>query len=514
MAELPIELPGPWLGADKKKRLEDLAESGCLLNPIRALRGCVDDKEAEGLDQLRALLAALEELEGRAEDSESRKERRLLGDRLYQAYWSTLEGLLQHRLRLSVEAPFEPTMEELALFDFGVVDDRLTACPVGMLGEFYCEPQPIDGFRYGRFSDYIGEEWALTGKGSFPSPKGGADLAEQIKLLQCELQSKRRQRRFLLNLLAKLGAERSVADIGEPLTFAEEHLLDRIELRRRTYRVRFAEAREEARLDEIRRRWDECHGAWLSALDRWEGSAIEDIVKLVRSLRETDADEERTAELLVHLCEEARRRDARRARLRDKHPFEDPMARRLFLGDSLRRKKEFLGMAAKRSRMERTAFFRGPRERVRWSEISSSLATLLLNDQGLTETLRVRIHGLPRVFVFPGMGNAVYDWEDHSLIVPLYPPKGVKVSLSWGMALFRWDADEDRELKDGYGLLKLNKGKSISALQESFCEDYQTWMTREIAGYRVLPGEVFRWFKQRFKKEETKEKSGEGEGEE
>lgn len=499
LAGLSTELPGPWAGGGMRTTLEGLEDTGCLINPLRDLRRCVDDREVEALDQLRALLSALVALDAKEEDSESRKERRLLGDRLYQAYWSVLESLLQYRLRLSVDGPYEPSMEELALFDFGVVDDGLTACPVGMLGEFYSEAHPLDGFRYGRFSDYLAEEWVLTGKAPFPSPKGGSGLAEQIDLLQGELLAKRRQRRFVLSLLSKAGAERSVRDVGEPLAYMEEHLLDRIELRRRTYRVRFAEAREEARLDEIRRRWDESRGAWLSSLDRWEGSTVDDMIRLVRSLREIDADEERAADLLVHLKEEERRRLYRRDRLQEKHPFADSTARRLFLGDALRRKREFLSMAAKRAKVERSAFFRGPRGLARWSEIASALAFLMGHDGGIVETLRVRIHGLPRIVTFPGMGNAAYDWEDHSLLVPLYPPKGVDVSLAWGMALFRWDADDDRELKDSYGLLKLNKGKSISALQESFCEDYQTWMTREVRGYRVLPGEVFRWFSQRFR---------------
>ncbi len=499
MAGLSMELPGPWLGSGKKKNLKDLDDAGSLINPLRDLRICVDDKETEGLDQLQSLMTAYRDLDGRPEDGETRKERRRLVDRLYQAYWTALEGVLQYRLRLSVDAPFEPSLEELALFDFGVIDDTFTACPVGMLSELYAEMHPLDGFRYGRFSDYLAEEWVLTGSGDFPSPKGGAGLEEQIELLRGELQAKRRQRRFLLNLIAKAGAEHSVKEIQGNLAYLESHLLDRVEMRRRTYRVRFAEAKEEALLDEIRSRWDEARGAWRSALDRWEGTAVEDLVRLARSLREVDADEECAADLLIHLQEERRRRLSRRSRLQEKNAFRDATARRLFLGDALRRKREFLGMAAKRAKVERSAFFQGARGIARWEEISSALSFLTDHDPGLTETLRVRVHGLPRIVTYPGMGNTVYDWEDHSLLVPLYPPKGIDVSLAWGMALFRWDADDDRELKDSYGLLKLNKGKSISALQESFCEDYQVWMTREVKGYRVLPGESYRWFAQRFR---------------
>ena len=504
LAQLTIQLPGPWLGSEEKRSLSGLDDAGCLIHPLRDLRVRVDDKEAEGLDQLRSLLKDYRALDDGPDDGETRKERRRLVDRLYNAYWASLDDLLQFRLRLSLTDPFEPSLEELAFIDFGVVDDTFTACPVGMVAEFYSEDHPVDGFRYGRFSDYLAEEWVLSGKGPFPAPKGGLGLEEQMEAIKGEIKAKRRQRRFLLNLVARAGGERSVEALSEKLTFLEEHLLDRLEIRLRTYRVRFAEAPEEVRLDAIRSQWDEARGAWLAALDRWEGTSIDDLVKLVRSLREVDADEEKAARLLVHLSEERRRRAARRDRLHGKDAFRDDTARRLFLGDAVRRKREFLGMAAKRAKVERSAFFRGARGMVRWGEISAALTFLTAHDPGLMETLRVRIHGLPRVVTYPAMGNAVYDWEDHSWLVPLYPPKGVETSLAWGMALFRWDADEDRELKDGYGLLKANKGKSIAALQESFCEDYQVWMTREVKGYRVLPGEVFRWFSQHFRSGEEK----------
>jgi hypothetical protein len=49
-----------------------------------------------------------------------------------------------------------------------------------------------------------------------------------------------------------------------------------------------------------------------------------------------------------------------------------------------------------------------------------------------------------------------------------FPADTPENSVAQAMALFRWDADEDRDLKDTYAALKATKGNP-SWPQESFC---------------------------------------------
>ena len=109
------------------------------------------------------------------------------------------------------------------------------------------------------------------------------------------------------------------------------------------------------------------------------------------------------------------------------------------------------------------------------------------------------MYGIPRVILVPGQGLGVYDWEDNSLVIPVFPVTSDIKDFCFALAGFRWDNDEDRTLKDTYALLKANKGKGIRAMQESFNNDYFLWISKERKGYRVLPREVTKWFKVIFK---------------
>jgi hypothetical protein len=132
----------------------------------------------------------------------------------------------------------------------------------------------------------------------------------------------------------------------------------------------------------------------------------------------------------------------------------------------------------------------------RAGEIMMDLTPL---DPDMLRASRIRMYGIPRVILVPGQGLGVYDWEDNSLIIPIFDAVSDVKDFCFALAAFRWDNDEDRTLKDTYALLKVNKGKGIRALQESFMTDYFLWISKERKGYRILPREVSKWFKTFFK---------------
>ena len=110
------------------------------------------------------------------------------------------------------------------------------------------------------------------------------------------------------------------------------------------------------------------------------------------------------------------------------------------------------------------------------------------------------MYGIPSVIFVPGQGLGTYDWSDHSLLIPAFPVGGNDKSISYALATFRWDSDEDRKLKTPYEQqIKENKKKSLLALASSFYKDYSLWLTKEKRGYRILPRETHKVFVDMFR---------------
>ena len=108
------------------------------------------------------------------------------------------------------------------------------------------------------------------------------------------------------------------------------------------------------------------------------------------------------------------------------------------------------------------------------------------------------MYGVPSVIFIPGQGLGAYDWQDHALLLPVFPNGGEDKSLSYALGAFRWDSDEERRLKNPYEHLKDNRNKSILAMAASFYKDYFLWMTKEKKGYRILPRETHKAFELMF----------------
>jgi hypothetical protein len=205
------------------------------------------------------------------------------------------------------------------------------------------------------------------------------------------------------------------------------------------------------------------------------------------------------AGLIVHVTNEAERWKMRCEIFRKKFKGQGVPAMKLELRNGLNRKKEFMLLAAHTARLDESPICQNksvPVSMMRAGEIMMDLTPL---DPDMLRASRIRMYGIPRVILVPGQGLGVYDWEDNSLIIPIFPAVSDVKDFCFALAAFRWDNDEERTLKDTYSLLKANKGKGIRALQESFSNDYFLWISKERKGYRILPREVSKWFKTFFK---------------
>ncbi|MDR3255246.1 MAG: hypothetical protein LBT31_06740 [Synergistaceae bacterium] len=230
-----------------------------------------------------------------------------------------------------------------------------------------------------------------------------------------------------------------------------------------------------------------------------QGESIDQSLKIIQNVMSLHDRAKFLSGLIVHVTNETERWKTRYTMARNKFKGQGVPAMKLELREGLNHKKEFMTLAGHSARVDISPLCQNksvPISSQRAGEIMMDLTPL---DPDMLRASRIRMFGIPRVILVPGQGFGVYDWEDNSLIIPIFPAVSDVKDICFALASFRWDNDEDRSIKDTYSLLKQNKGKGIRALQEAFFSDYFLWISKERKGYRVLPREVSKWFKTFFK---------------
>ena len=230
-----------------------------------------------------------------------------------------------------------------------------------------------------------------------------------------------------------------------------------------------------------------------------DGGTLDQSLKIIQNVLALHDRIKFLAGLIVHVNNEAERWKTRSEMAKSKRKGQGIPALKLDLREGLNHKKDFMMLAARTGRVDPSPLCQNrnmPISSQRAGEIMMDLTPL---DPDMLRASRIRMYGIPRVILVPGQGLGVYDWEDNSLVIPVFPVTSDIKDFCFALAGFRWDNDEDRTLKDTYALLKANKGKGIRAMQESFNNDYFLWISKERKGYRVLPREVSKWFKVFFK---------------
>jgi hypothetical protein len=230
-----------------------------------------------------------------------------------------------------------------------------------------------------------------------------------------------------------------------------------------------------------------------------QGEALDQSLKIIQNVLSLHDRTKFLAGLIVHVTNESERWKTRSEMAKKKFKGQGIPAMKMELREGLNHKREFMLLAAHTARLDESPLCQNrsvPISAQRAGEIMMDLTPL---DPDMLRASRIRMYGIPRVILVPGQGLGVYDWEDNSLIIPIFPAVSDVKDFCFALAAFRWDNDEDRTLKDTYALLKANKGKGIRALQESFFNDYFLWISKERKGYKILPREVSKWFKAFFK---------------
>lgn len=162
----------------------------------------------------------------------------------------------------------------------------------------------------------------------------------------------------------------------------------------------------------------------------------------------------------------------------------------------LERIRDLVRLAARRLHCDSVPLLNSSSKFFTFEQISECFGRILEFDPKIFQNDRVTIFGTPHVLLVPGSGNALYDWENNCLIVPLTVPGGNSMaSIANGVIEYRLDVDESRILLTSYNQLPDNKGiRSSTVLKTQLIKDYITWMTSEYKGFRVLKKDAKQWF--------------------
>jgi hypothetical protein len=230
-----------------------------------------------------------------------------------------------------------------------------------------------------------------------------------------------------------------------------------------------------------------------------EPEAVDQTLKIIQNVLSLHDRTKFLAGLIVHVTNESERWKTRVEVAKKKFKDQGIPALKMELREGLNHKKDFMMLAARTARIDTSPLCQNKNKPISAAQAGAIMMDLTPLDPDMLRASRIRMYGIPRVILAPGQGLGVYDWEDNSLIIPVFSAVSDVKDFCFALASFRWDNDEDRTLKDTYALLKVNKGKGIRALQEAFMNDYFLWISKERKGYRILPKEVSKWFKTFFK---------------
>ncbi len=185
------------------------------------------------------------------------------------------------------------------------------------------------------------------------------------------------------------------------------------------------------------------------------------------------------------------------AELLEKKSAEIPL---LEIENSVRREIEYLRelvkLSSRRAGLEPFPLVRSGDKSFDFKTLTACLNQIMEFDPHIFHNDRVPLFGRPYILLVPGIGNAIYDWKNNCLILPIVAPSGNFIaSLSSGIIEYRLDVDEDKKLLRSYNQIpELKSIRSIISLKSRMVKDYVVWMNSEYKGYRILSRDVKEWF--------------------
>jgi hypothetical protein len=409
-------------------------------------------------------------------------------------YWDILFALVDAQTEsMPDELSFDG--EEQFFINYGYICDSVT--PIKKKSPDMLKKKAIpDIFQYQLFSDYIAECWAMI-RGKAPLPVAcGYSLEEKEKLLFNKLQADISEVTKEVKRLIRFGSLKSsevddlVADLIKyliPAMKVNMHVKeyreasDAVRQQMSQERFRYAEAERimETQLSVVQQNEEEPVG--IPEIDEFLSNheKIKTLAKKIIYVQQEPVKLQRQMDRVSKACSQ----------------FSDQMMRKE-LKNMITKKREYMAVPAKLARTDTSPLASGSdMEPLTIDVVSELMLEYSTMDMDMFKVPRIRMYGIPKVVLIPGQGWGSYDWGDNSIIIPAIPVNNVDKTITYALASFRWDSDEDRNIKNGYeNNIKENRGKSIIELNNSFYKDYFIYLTKEKKGYRVLPRETSKAF--------------------
>ena len=430
----------------------------------------------------------------KSKNSEDKVLARKTWQELSSKYWDILFAIVDAQTE---SMPEELVFDEQEQFfiNYGYLCDSIT--PIKKMSPDIIKKRAIpDVFQYQFFSDYIAEAWAMI-RGKYPPVvECGYRLEEKEILMTDELHRKmadtiKEMRRFI-----RFGSLQS-SEIDALADDLDKYLMTGMKVNMRVKEYREAPDAVRQQMSQDRFRFSEAERIMETQLsivqksEHEEPFGIAEIDEYISHYENIKT----LAKKIIYVQQEPvklKRQIERTAKVCAQ--FSDQMLRKE-LKNIIVKKREYMVVPAKLARTDTSPLANGSdMAPLTIDIISERMLEYSTMDMDMFTVPRIRMYGIPKVVLVPGQGWGSYDWGDNSIIIPAIPVNDVDKTITYALASFRWDSDEDRNIKNGFENIKENRGKSIIELGNSFYKDYFVYLTKEKKGYRVLPRETSKAF--------------------
>ena len=429
--------------------------------------------------------------------TDSKAQARKLWLTMSSSYWDILFALVDAQTqampakltfdqeeRLFIDLGCLPGVTDLAA-DFNPAAFLAAQCPGGIL--------PVMAF-----TDYIAESWAAITANPSPDPLIGTSLDSRISYLTRMLDQLSLLRdKEAAAIFSAYSSGQSPKSLTQAMT---ENLMPYMKVAMRVPEYREGDESTRQALSQKRKAYLDAENALMLAVNsaRKKDDNPLPAPRAEKFIQIHDTTKILAREILYSQIDAVK--IARRTKkISDSCAEMSPNMKRAELRNMLVKKREYLAVPAKTARTDSSLLCQPGTLPVDYVGSYKILESMCRMDIAMFNVPRVRMYGLPRAIFVPGMGLGTYDWSDNTLLLPAFPTNGEDKSVSYALAAYRWDTDEDRKVKNPYEQIKENRKKSIMAMAASFYRDYSLWMTKEKKGYRILPSETHKAFEQIFR---------------
>lgn len=412
---------------------------------------------------------------------------REIANKMHSAFWDLLIGVTKRALAKGDDFSFEK--DDLLMLNFGLIDDKLLPDPNKILTMIEDDKKYVESTDYKIY--YLDEYLKKVYKDAF-----GLTRLEELNK---ELQELEKNYSAVKNELTQLIKDKDTLLINFPESEKVREISHKIDELKKPYLIidknmqagKSFTGDERVRVLGIRNEMDKMRNALNTYMANFKGKVPEESLRAFRLAFDKQDDVVRR---IIKAEEDIERKKNEIKSCQEEIKSVTDKQKENKFKDELIRLKRMINLCAKRGKVEFSSVLTNVRDVATKTTLFETIKKFETIDPLIYENARVRRQGKPEFLLLPGTGNAIYDWERNMIIYPVAVSKNLDEQLANAYVEYRWDVDEERELRDSYGDLKPYKGYSFLKLKEALVKDYITYATKESKGWKVLGKEVREWF--------------------